>query len=76
MSRLCKEGKLDKTFLALQSFKLLFPSHIFDNCKKTPWRIGARPVGNVCISCQTVPGEKVHLDQMQSAQLGLVPIID
>ena len=62
--------------MALQSVKLLCHSCIFCTCKKTPWRKGSRPAGKVCTPCKTVPGEKVHLDQMQSAQPGLVPRMD
>ena len=52
MFKLCKEGKLDKKFLALQSVKLLCPSCIFGTCKKTPCRIGAHPIGNICTPCK------------------------
>ena len=73
MFKLCQDGKLPKKFLALQQIKLLCPSCIFGQCKRTPWRKGTRPAGKVCTPCMTVPGGKAHIDQMQSNQPGLVP---
>ena len=73
MFKLCQDEKLPKKFLALQQIKLLCPSCIFGQCKRTPWRKGSRPAGKVCTPCITVPGDKAHIDQMQSNQPGLVP---
>jgi len=76
MFKLCQEGKIDKKLLALQSSKLLCPSCIFGNCKKTSWRKGTRPAGHVRTAHASQVGEKIHLDQMQSKQPGLVPRLD
>ena len=62
--------------LALQQCKLLCSSCISGTTKRTSWRKGTRSAGNVCKTCSTVPGEKCHIDQIQSAQLGLVPRLD
>ena len=66
MFKLCKDGKLDKKFLALQKIKLLCSSCIFGNRKNTRWRKGTFPVGKFCTPWNTVPGDKIHIDQMQS----------
>ena len=73
MFKLRKEGKLDKKFLALQDIKLLCHSCMFVQCKNISWHKETHPAGNVRNPSKTDPGDKFHLDQMQSAQPGLVP---
>ena len=62
--KLCQEEKLDRKFLTLQSTRLLCPSCIFGQCKKTSWRKGSRPTGSVHDPSKTSVGEKTHIDQM------------
>jgi hypothetical protein len=76
MFHLVEHGFLPRKFLALKKTKLICPSCAFGKSKRKPWRTKGRRRGHIRSETDTVPGAKVSIDHVISAQPGLVPRLD
>lgn len=75
MFQLCRKGFLPKKFLELEHKKLICPSCVLGKQRRRAWRSKAE-AGSLRSEATAEVGSRVSLDNVVSAQPGLVPRMD
>lgn len=73
---LCEAGYLPKRLLKCKESKPLCVACQFGQAHRRPWRAKGKKSGSIRKEVETEPGDGTSVDQIVSAQPGLVPIMD
>ena len=74
MTKLPDKGRINKRFAKLKDRLTVYTSCVFCVSHRRPWRSKGTP-GTICKDSETEPGDYVSIDQLVSAQPGLIPQI-
>ncbi len=71
--KMAEKGEIPKRLAALQGLCPICVACLFGQAHKCPWQSKSKQKHPICKLTDDAPGKKASLDQMVSAQPGLIP---